>query len=252
MTPPAPSRDIPSNSEFASLLPASDKPKVSCPFTAGSVTCPPASAVLPPSNQLPSTKPHFSQPSSPQVPTQMATMVPSSEIQLPLLPPKLLHASPSSTTCATNVASSQNATDANAGPSTHCPSVTQGHAGIPNAVDNSSWHSHNPGHPTLPICHSEPLTDAQKATHQITNEEWKWKEASLSDTVKKLAEELGQKIADIVQEHSVTVKKISKLVTGHINYKRSREVSFSNALIWAKALKVNTGKNYSGHTYSMG
>jgi len=63
--------------------------------------------------------------------------------------------------------------------------------------------------------------------------------------VKKLAEELNQKVANIAQEHTVTVEKISKLLTGHINYKKSREVSFSNALIQAKALEVNTGESYN-------
>lgn len=62
--------------------------------------------------------------------------------------------------------------------------------------------------------------------------------------MKKLAEELRQKIADIMQEHSIAVEKISKLLTGHINYKKLCEVSFSNALIQAKALEVNTGKSY--------
>ncbi|KIM59132.1 hypothetical protein SCLCIDRAFT_27562 [Scleroderma citrinum Foug A] len=76
------------------------------------------------------------------------------------------------------------------------------------------------------------------------------KEGTLSNTVKKLAEELGRKIADIVQEHNVTVEKISKLLTSHINYKRSCEVSFSNALIWAKALEVNTAQP-PGSKYSL-
>jgi len=69
---------------------------------------------------------------------------------------------------------------------------------------------------------------------------------------KKLAEELGEKIGDIAQEHSIAVEKVSKLLTGHINYKKSCKVLFSNALIRAKALKVNTGKSYIGHTYSPG
>ncbi|KAL4072700.1 hypothetical protein V8B97DRAFT_2023441 [Scleroderma yunnanense] len=71
------------------------------------------------------------------------------------------------------------------------------------------------------------------------------KEATFLESVKKLAEELGQKIADITQEHSIAVKKISKLLTGHINYKKLHEVSFSNALIWAKVLEVNAGSKYS-------
>ena len=248
MTPPAPSKDIPSCSEFASLLLASDKHKSSCPFGVAA-TCSPASVVLPPSSYLLSAEPHFSPPSSPQVPVQMANMLPSSGIQLSPLPPIL----PSSTTCATNVTGSHNTTDAHdAGPSMHRPSVTQNLAEIPHGVDNSSWHTCNPGRPTLPIRHSEPLTDAQKAMRRIANEERKRKEGALSDTVKKLAEELGRKIADITQEHSIAVEKISKLLTGHINYKRLREVSFSNALIQAKALEVNTGKNYNRHTYLSG
>ncbi|KAL4064385.1 hypothetical protein J3A83DRAFT_4074323, partial [Scleroderma citrinum] len=40
-----------------------------------------------------------------------------------------------------------------------------------------------------------------------------------------------------------------KLLTGHINYKKLHEVSFSNALIWAKVLEVNAacppGSKYS-------
>ena len=88
--------------------------------------------------------------------------------------------------------------------------------------------------------------------HRIANEEWKQKEAALSETVKKLAEELGQKITDITQEHSIAVEKISKLITGHINYKKLCEVSFSNALIRAKALEVNTGKSGNEHTYLPG
>ena len=88
--------------------------------------------------------------------------------------------------------------------------------------------------------------------HWIANEEWKRKEGTLSNTVKKLAEELGRKITDIVQEHNVTVEKISKLLTSHINYKMLCEVSFSNTLIQAKALEVNTGKNYNRHTYLLG
>ena len=134
----------------------------------------------------------------------------------------------------------------------HGPSVTQDTTGIPEAVDNSSWHLCNPGRQTLPIRHSEPLTDVQKATRRIANEEQKCKEAALTDTVKKLAEELDQKVANIVQEHTITVEKISKLLTGHINYKKLCEVSFSNALIWAKALEVNTGESYNQCTCSPG
>jgi len=78
---------------------------------------------------------------------------------------------------------------------------------------------------------------------RIANEERKRKEAALADTVKKLAEELNQKITTIMQEQTITVEKISKLLTGHINYKKSCEVSFSNALIRAKVLEVNTGKS---------
>ncbi|KAL4062255.1 hypothetical protein J3A83DRAFT_4195538 [Scleroderma citrinum] len=92
------------------------------------------------------------------------------------------------------------------------------------------------------------LKNPSLPTSCITDE-WKQKEATLLKSVKKLAEELSQKIADIAQEHSVTVKKISKLLTGHINYKKLHEVSFSNTLIWAKALKVNAacppGSKYS-------
>ncbi|KAL4078015.1 hypothetical protein J3A83DRAFT_4186259 [Scleroderma citrinum] len=77
----------------------------------------------------------------------------------------------------------------------------------------------------------------------------KWKEATLSESVKKLAEELGQKIADIAQEHSITVEKFSIFLTGHINYKKLHEVSFSNTLIQAKVLKVSAahppGSKYS-------
>jgi len=176
-----------------------------------------------------------------------------SGVQLPPLTPELRHPSLSPTTCATSVTNFRGTIDAHdAGPALHCPSVTQDTAGIPEVVDNSSWHSRNPGRQTLPIHDSEPLTDAQKATRRIANEERKRKEAALADTVKKLAEELDQKIADIAQEHSVAVEKISKLLTGHINYKKSHEVSFSNALIRAKALEVNTGKSYIGHTYSPG
>jgi len=184
---------------------------------------------------------------------QTSNLSPPSGIQLPPLTPELQHLSLPSTTCVTNVTNSRGTTDAHdAGPALHGPSVTQDTTGIPEAVDNSSWHSRNPGRQTLPISHSEPLTDAQKATHRIANEEWKHKEAALADTVKKLAEELDQKVTNIAQEHTVTVEKISKLLTGHINYKKSREVSFSNALIRAKALEVNTGESYNQCTCSSG
>jgi len=251
MNPPTPSGDVTPYCKFVSLPPAANRPKVSYMFTATSITCPPAPAVLiPPPNQSLSPEPHFSWPLSPQVVTSSSNLSPSS---LPPLPHELQHPSSSSTTCATNVTSSHGTTDAHdADPSSHRPLITPNAAGIPDEADNSSWHSRNPGRPTLHIRHSEPLTDAQKATRRITNEEWKRKEATLSDTVKKLAEELSEKIGDIMQEHSVAVKKVSKLLTGHINYKKSRKVSFSNALIRAKVLEVNTGKSYIGHTYLPG
>ena len=232
MTLPTLSEDITSYHEFVSLPPAAH-PKISYLFTVASAICPSGSAVLtPPSNQSPSPKLHF-WPLS-QVPMQMSNTSPSSGIQHLPLPPSM--------TCPTNAHDTTDAHDA--GPSLCCPSDTQDTAGTSDAVDNSSWHSCNPGHPTFPICHSEPLTDVQKATCRIANEERKRKEATLSDTMKKLAEELRQKIADIMQEHSIAVEKISKLLTGHINYKKLCEVSFSNALIQAKALEVNTGKSY--------
>ncbi|KAL4072346.1 hypothetical protein V8B97DRAFT_2023523 [Scleroderma yunnanense] len=168
-----------------------------------------------------------------------------------ILPPVLAVLTPPANQllCTTGVSSSHGTMDTlTAGLSPHLLLVAQDITGISQAADNSSWCTHNPGHLALPIHHSEPLTDAQKATCQIANEEWKWKEAALSESVKKLAE-LGQKIADIAQEHSIAVKKFLKLLTGHINYKKSHEVSFSNALIWAKALEVNAacplGSKYS-------
>ncbi|KAL4063921.1 hypothetical protein V8B97DRAFT_2026276 [Scleroderma yunnanense] len=131
------------------------------------------------------------------------------------------HTTSQPTHCITDVSSSHGTKDTlTAGLSLHLLLVAQDITGISQAADNSSWHMCNPGCLALPIHH-----------------------------MKKLAEELSQKIADIAQEHSVTVKKISKLLTGHINYKKLHEVSFSNTLIWAKALKVNAacppGSKYS-------
>ncbi|KAL4079780.1 hypothetical protein J3A83DRAFT_4368629 [Scleroderma citrinum] len=236
-TPSAPGGDMTPYHRFTSLPHAS-------------VILPPVLAVLtPPANQLLCPEPHFLPPSSPlPVPTLTSNTSPSSETQFQLLSSKLKNPS-LHTSCTTGVSSSHGTMDTlTAGLSPHLLLVAQDITGISQAADNSSWCTHNPGHLALPIHHSEPLTDAQKATCQIANEEWKWKEAALSESVKKLAE-LGQKIADIAQEHSIAVKKFLKLLTGHINYKKSHEVSFSNALIWAKALEVNAacplGSKYS-------
>ncbi|KAL4066383.1 hypothetical protein V8B97DRAFT_2025517 [Scleroderma yunnanense] len=198
MTPSAPGGDMTPYHRFTFLPHAS-------------VILPPVSVVLtPPANQLPCPEPHFSPPSSPLlVPTLMSNMSPPSETQFQSLPSKLKNPS-LPTSCTTDVSSSHGTMDTlTAGFSLHLLSVAQDITGISQAANNSSWCTHNPGCLALPIHHSEPLTD-----------EWKQKEATLSESVKKLAEELSQKIAGIAQEHSITVEKFSKLLTGHINYKK--------------------------------
>ncbi|KAG6329465.1 hypothetical protein ID866_9624 [Astraeus odoratus] len=105
--------------------------------------------------------------------------------------------------------------------------------------NGSSWHMQNPGRPVLLVHIRTPLTSAQKVTLKISADERRHKEALLSAVVKKLDEECNQWIVDIANEHSVTVKKVSKLLTGCTSYRKTCDAALNNALVWAKAMEVN-------------
>jgi hypothetical protein len=109
--------------------------------------------------------------------------------------------------------------------------------------DTSSWLARNPGVSALPVHHTAPLTEAQKASRKISSMQRKLKEEALSKSITEITEAHAKSIAKVADQHGTSVQKVAALVAGLTTYKKVREPTLNNAKMFVKAKEVNTGKH---------
>ena len=91
--------------------------------------------------------------------------------------------------------------------------------------------------PTQPV--PARLTDAQKASREISCQQRKLNAEKLDNDIKAFIEAEQAKITEIVKVQSVTTKKVKDLVGSHTHYHKMCKPALHNVILHAKATEVN-------------
>ncbi|KAI6110724.1 hypothetical protein EDD17DRAFT_1509753 [Pisolithus thermaeus] len=105
----------------------------------------------------------------------------------------------------------------------------------PQALNDASWKSQNPGKPVIPPHSSKKLDVAQRAARKAAVEQRRVKQLAIADVVAKLLEEQETCINEIVKAHSVLLEKVRLLITRETHYRKRCEESLANTLVCIKA-----------------
>ncbi|KAI6096833.1 hypothetical protein F5141DRAFT_1067387 [Pisolithus sp. B1] len=90
----------------------------------------------------------------------------------------------------------------------------------PQALNDASWKSQNPGKPVIPPHSSKKLDVAQRAARKAAVEQRQVKQLAIADVVAKLLEEQETCINEIVKAHSVLLEKVRLLITRETHYRK--------------------------------
>jgi len=115
----------------------------------------------------------------------------------------------------------------------------------PHCGENSStWAARNPTRSTIHRRTPPPrLSDAQKASRKIKKDQKTELTNRLHDAIAEHLDGQRTKIESLGRIHNVTPKHISDMISSQTNYRTSRKVQLTNALVHAKAKEMNAGKS---------
>ena len=105
----------------------------------------------------------------------------------------------------------------------------------------TTWANRNPGLPTIPLRPSRQISEAQKASQAISQEQRAEKASLLDSAVQEYLVQQASEIEGIASKHNVMVKYVKGLIGGETHYHRNRKAQHHNALLCVKVLEVNAG-----------
>jgi hypothetical protein len=111
-------------------------------------------------------------------------------------------------------------------------------------ANSSTWAARNPTRSTIHRRTPPPrVSDAQKASRKIKQDRKIELTNRLHDSIAEHLDEQKLKIEALGLMHNVTPKRISDMISSQTNYRTSRKVQLTNALVHAKAKEMNAGKS---------
>jgi hypothetical protein len=160
----------------------------------------------------------------------------------PVLPVATIEHTTTTRNAATTTIHNAATTIPNTATTIHNATTTTDHADKGHG-DTSSWLARNPGVSALPIHHTAPLTEAQKASCKISSIQRKLKEEALSKPIAEITEAHTKSISKVADQHGTSIQKVTALVAGLTTYKKAHEPTLNNAMMFMKAKEVNTGEH---------
>jgi hypothetical protein len=111
----------------------------------------------------------------------------------------------------------------------------------PEPHNDSTWAARNPQKDIIPSRNREKLTETEKATRKLGQEQARLKKSLLTADVDAYIAERDATIEQLAAKHSQKSDYIKSLVNNSSGFKNKREPALHNALAHFKAVEVNKG-----------